>query len=70
MLRESKKFTNYMYRSYALTRIKDGFRENKNVGDQKLINELISDAKKNLEIIKRQVIISSLYKSEKFVIEE
>lgn len=70
MLRESSKFTNYMYRSYALTRIKDGFREYKNINDQELINELISDARNNLQIIKRQVIIGSLYKSEKFVIEE
>ena len=45
----------WYYRAYTLRRIKDAFRENKNVTDPKVINQLLSKAKHNLEIIKRQV---------------
>ncbi|XP_072459837.1 LYR motif-containing protein 4 isoform X3 [Notamacropus eugenii] len=55
MLRESGKFTSYNYRTYAIRRIREAFRENKNVKDSAQIQMLVNKAKRNLEIIRRQV---------------
>ncbi|TKC39267.1 hypothetical protein EI555_000894 [Monodon monoceros] len=55
MLRESKHFSAYSYRSYAIRRIRDAFRENKNVKDPVQIQALVNKAKRDLGIIRRQV---------------
>ncbi|XP_074064569.1 LYR motif-containing protein 4 isoform X1 [Macrotis lagotis] len=55
MLRESGRFTSYNYRTYAIRRIREAFRENKNVKDSAQIQMLLNKAKRNLEIIRRQV---------------
>ncbi|XP_072459836.1 LYR motif-containing protein 4 isoform X2 [Notamacropus eugenii] len=55
MLRESGKFTSYNYRTYAIRRIREAFRENKNVKDSAQIQMLVNKAKRNLEIIRRQL---------------
>jgi len=70
LMRESNKFSAYIYRKYALRRIRDAFRENKNITDETVIENLIKDGQKNLAIIKRQVIINQLYKTDKLVIEK
>ena len=70
MMKESSKSSSYIYREYALRRVRDAFRENKNVTDPNKINQLIEEARINLEIIKRQVIINDLYKEGKLVIED
>uniref|UniRef100_A0A9L0JN76 LYR motif containing 4 n=1 Tax=Equus asinus TaxID=9793 RepID=A0A9L0JN76_EQUAS len=54
MLRESKHFSAYNYRTYAVRRIRDAFRENKNVKDPVEIQALVNKAKRDLEIIRRQ----------------
>ncbi|XP_041039433.1 LYR motif-containing protein 4 isoform X3 [Carcharodon carcharias] len=56
MLKESKKFSSYNYRTFALRRIKDTFRENKNVTNPEVIQELIEKAEANTEVIRRQVV--------------
>uniref|UniRef100_A0A8C5M813 Complex 1 LYR protein domain-containing protein n=1 Tax=Leptobrachium leishanense TaxID=445787 RepID=A0A8C5M813_9ANUR len=58
MLRESGRFSSYNYRSYAIRRIKDAFREKKNVHDSHEIQSLVQRAKENLEVIKRQFLSS------------
>uniref|UniRef100_A0A8B9T4F7 Complex 1 LYR protein domain-containing protein n=1 Tax=Anas platyrhynchos TaxID=8839 RepID=A0A8B9T4F7_ANAPL len=55
LLRESQRFGGYNYRTYAIRRIRDAFRENKNITDSEKIEELVNKAKANLEIIHRQV---------------
>ncbi|XP_021959885.1 LYR motif-containing protein 4 [Folsomia candida] len=70
MLRESEKFSSYNYRNYALRRIRDAFKENKNLQDKEKIKEQMSKANKNLSIIKRQVIIGDIYRSDKLIIEQ
>lgn len=42
-------------RCYALRRIRDGFRNNKQLSDETQILNEIAYAKNNLEIVKRQV---------------
>ncbi|XP_071067059.1 LYR motif-containing protein 4 isoform X1 [Dasypus novemcinctus] len=55
MLRESKHFSAYSYRTYAIRRIRDAFRENKNVKDPVEIQTLVNKAKRDLGIIRRQI---------------
>ena len=43
------------FRMYALRKIKDAFRHNRNINDAEKIVELYNYGLKNLEIIKRQV---------------
>ncbi|XP_070575313.1 LYR motif-containing protein 4-like [Ptychodera flava] len=69
LLRESKKFTGYNFRTYAYRRIQDAFQENKSVTESVKINELVTKAEKNLELLKRQVTISQIYSEPKLVIE-
>ncbi|XP_052553559.1 LYR motif-containing protein 4 isoform X2 [Tympanuchus pallidicinctus] len=54
LLRESQRFSGYNYRTYAIRRIRDAFRENKSIKDSAKIEELVNKAKENLEIIHRQ----------------
>ncbi|XP_058822708.1 LYR motif-containing protein 4 [Topomyia yanbarensis] len=70
MLRESQKFSSYNYRSYALRRIRDAFRENKTLTDATKIQSELEYAQNNLEIIKRQALLSQLFRVDKLVIEK
>lgn len=54
---------------YALRRTRDAFRENKCLTDESKIQQCIADAKNNLEMIKRQVIVGQLYSTDKLIIE-
>ncbi|KAM9076317.1 LYR motif-containing protein 4 isoform 1-T1 [Megaptera novaeangliae] len=54
MLRESKRFSAYNYRTYAIRRIRDAFRENKNVKDPVQIQALMNKARRDLGLIRRQ----------------
>ncbi|XP_066124518.1 LYR motif-containing protein 4 isoform X1 [Saccopteryx bilineata] len=69
MLRESKHFSAYNYRTYAIRKIRDAFRENKNVKDPVEIQTLMNKAKRDLEVIRRQVHIGQLYSTDKLIIE-
>ncbi|XP_034516272.1 LYR motif-containing protein 4 isoform X2 [Ailuropoda melanoleuca] len=60
MLRESKHFSAYNYRTYAVRRIRDAFRENKNVKDPVEIQALVNKAKRDLGIIRRQLPVTPL----------
>ena len=61
MLRESEKFVDYNYRSYAIRRVKDGFRANARLTEESKIRGTISNAKENLEMIKRQTTVGQLF---------
>ena len=63
MLRESGKFVNFNYRSYALRRIKDGFRTNSKEVDPAKIEKQVRFAQDGLKIIKRQTIVGHLFDS-------
>ncbi|CAI5780047.1 LYR motif-containing protein 4 [Lacerta agilis] len=69
LLRESQSFSAYGYRTYAIRRIRDAFRENKNIKDSEEIETLMNKAKASLEMIHRQVTIGQLYSTEKLIIE-
>ncbi|KAM8967821.1 LYR motif-containing protein 4 [Pelodytes ibericus] len=69
LLRESQRFSSYNYRTYAIRKIRDAFREKKNVDDFHEIQTLVHRAKENLNVIKRQVTIGQMYSTHKLIIE-
>ena len=46
---------------YATRRIKDAFRENKDISDPENIKALVKKAESSLEIMKRQVFVYLIY---------
>ena len=61
MLRESQKFTDLNYRSWALRRVRDGFRANSKLAEQSSVERQIQYAKQNLIIMKRQTTVGQLF---------
>lgn len=70
LLREGGKFQNYNFRNYALRKIKDGFQQNKQETDQVKVKEFLACAKESLALVRRQVIIGSLYSDDPVVVEQ
>jgi len=70
LLREGSKFPAYNFRMYTLRRARDAFKQHKNLSDESMIKSCINEGMNNLEIIKRQVIIGNLYKTDKLIIEK
>ncbi|XP_058250991.1 LYR motif-containing protein 4 [Hemibagrus wyckioides] len=69
LLRESNKFPSYNYRTYALRRVRDAFRDNRDVEDPKVLEQLLNKARDNLAIIQRQVSIGKMYEVQRTVVE-
>ena len=61
MLRESEKFVDFNYRSYAIRRVKDGFRANAQLTEESKIRGALNKAKESIEIIKRQTTVGHLF---------
>jgi len=61
LLREGRKFSNYNVREYVKRRTIEGFKENKNVSDPSALAAAYDYGVKQLEIVKRQVIVYNLY---------
>ncbi|XP_012589610.1 PREDICTED: LYR motif-containing protein 4 [Condylura cristata] len=57
-------------RTYAVRRIRDAFRANKDVRDPAEVQALVDKARRDLGVIRRQVHIGELYSAEKLVIEQ
>lgn len=70
LLKESKKFPSYNYRTYALRRVRDGFRENQRVEDPRTVEGLLHSAQNTLAIIQRQVSLGKMYEAQKTIIEK
>ncbi|XP_066539126.1 LYR motif-containing protein 4 [Hoplias malabaricus] len=69
LLKESSNFPSYNYRTYALRRVRDAFRENRNVEDPRALEQLLSKACESLAIIQRQVSIGRMYETQRIVVE-
>ena len=72
IFRYSMRFKDYNIRTYAIRSTRDRFRANTSVSDQEVLKELFSEGQTQLEIIKRQATISSLYSfsSKELVVEK
>uniref|UniRef100_A0A8C4H9B7 LYR motif containing 4 n=1 Tax=Dicentrarchus labrax TaxID=13489 RepID=A0A8C4H9B7_DICLA len=69
MLSASKKFPSYNYRTYALRRVRDAFRANRNIEDPKTVARLMTEGQQTLALIQRQVTIGKMFESQKIVVE-
>ncbi|XP_014869388.1 PREDICTED: LYR motif-containing protein 4 isoform X1 [Poecilia mexicana] len=54
MLKESSRFPSYNYRTYALRRVRDAFRANREVEDPKAVERLMDEGEQMLALIQRQ----------------
>lgn len=69
LLQQAGKFHSYNYRNYALRRIREEFRKNRNVKDQQEARNLIEQARSTLQMLRRQVAINSMYHGNSLVVE-
>ncbi|XP_014468143.1 PREDICTED: LYR motif-containing protein 4 isoform X2 [Dinoponera quadriceps] len=69
LIRESKKWSSYNYRMYALRKIRHEFKENKTLQDEEEVRQCYAKGQETLETIKRQVILSNLYSTRPLIIE-
>ncbi|XP_058801293.1 LYR motif-containing protein 4 [Phymastichus coffea] len=69
LIKESKKWSSYNYREYALRKVRHDFQQYKSLNDVSQIQECYRKGLESLEMLKRQVIIGNLYKTDKLVIE-
>jgi len=70
LLREGSKFPSYNYREYVYRRTRDAFRENKHLTDNEAIKACVEEGVQSLEVIRKQVIVGTLYKADKLIIEK
>ncbi|KAI0118211.1 hypothetical protein GGR51DRAFT_498502 [Nemania sp. FL0031] len=69
LLRTGDKFQAYNFREYAKRRTRDAFRESKAVEDPRQIQDLIQKGLKELQVMKRQTIVSQFYQIDRLVVE-
>ncbi|XP_007238695.1 LYR motif-containing protein 4 [Astyanax mexicanus] len=69
LLKESRAFPSYNYRTYALRRVRDAFRENRSVKDPQALELLLNKARDSLAIIQRQVSVGRMYETQRTVVE-
>ncbi|KAK1758486.1 hypothetical protein QBC47DRAFT_374844 [Echria macrotheca] len=69
LLRQGNQFASYNFREYSKRRTRDAFRENRSVEDQRRVQELVQDGLKQLQMLKRQTVISQMYQQDRLVVE-
>mmetsp|Transcript_46878 Transcript_46878/g.73379 ORF Transcript_46878/g.73379 Transcript_46878/m.73379 type:complete len:91 (-) Transcript_46878:310-582(-) len=71
LIRYSKKFQHYNFREYFLRRTREEFAANKGESDPAKVSELLERGKRELEVIRRQAMMSELFApNKKFVVEQ
>ncbi|KAI1258896.1 hypothetical protein F5Y18DRAFT_411766 [Xylariaceae sp. FL1019] len=69
LLRQGEQFQAYNFREYAKRRTRDAYREHEAVEDPRQIQELIQKGIKELQIMKRQTVVSQFYQIDRLVVE-
>ena len=69
LLRASSGFTNYNFRAYALRSVRDRFRANVGLSDAEAVAAALHDGRQQLELVKRQTVISQLFPQEAHAME-
>ncbi|KAF7508920.1 hypothetical protein GJ744_008629 [Endocarpon pusillum] len=69
LLRQSNQFANYNFREYARRRTRDAFREHQKETDPRRIQELVQKGLKELQVIKRQTVVSQFFQLDRLVVE-
>ncbi|KAL7465432.1 hypothetical protein ACHAXS_005756 [Conticribra weissflogii] len=68
LLREAKKVDNYNFRHYAIRRTRAGFTANRDLTGNEAVVAL-QEGQEQLEVLKRQVVLGTLYPSSRSVME-
>lgn len=68
LLREAKQMTDYNFRSFAVRRVKAGFKTNRNLQGEEAAAAL-KTGEEQLAVMKRQVVIGKMYPSARSVME-
>ncbi|KAI4860966.1 hypothetical protein F4820DRAFT_435120 [Hypoxylon rubiginosum] len=69
LLRQGEQFQAYNFREYAKRRTRDAFREHTGVQDPREIQSLIQKGLKELQMMKRQTVVSQFYQLDRLVVE-
>ncbi|CAK3778973.1 Hypothetical predicted protein [Lecanosticta acicola] len=69
LLRTSRQFAAYNFREYAKRRTRDAFREHSTVADERRIQELVQKGLKELQVLKRQTVVSQFFQLDRLVVE-
>lgn len=69
LLRTGGRFSQYGFREYARRRTRDAFREHKTETDPQRIQDLVNRGISELQMMKRQTVISQMYNMDKLVVE-
>ncbi|XP_011702096.1 PREDICTED: LYR motif-containing protein 4 [Wasmannia auropunctata] len=69
LIRESKKWSSYNYRMYALRKVRHEFKENKALEDEEKVRQCYGKGQEALSMIKKQAILGNLYSTRPLVIE-
>ncbi|RDA95410.1 hypothetical protein CP533_3438 [Ophiocordyceps camponoti-saundersi (nom. inval.)] len=69
LLRQGGQFSAYNFREYAKRRTRDAFHENRGVQDPSEVQELVQKGLRELQVMKRQTVISQFYQLNRLVVE-
>lgn len=69
LLRQSRQFAAYNFREYAKRRTRDSFREHQHETEERRVQELVQKGLKELQMMKRQTVISQFYQLDRLVVE-
>jgi len=69
LLREGGRFSHYGFREYARRRTRDAFRQCRNETDPQRVQDLYSRGMSDLQMLRRQTVISQMYNLDKLVVE-
>ncbi|KAK4540620.1 hypothetical protein LTR36_009050 [Oleoguttula mirabilis] len=69
LLRQSSQFAAYNFREYAKRRTRDAFREHSTEADERRIQELVQKGIKELQVLKRQTVVSQFFQLDRLVVE-
>lgn len=69
LLRQSRQFPDFNFRKYAFRRTRDAFHEHKAEADPRRVQDLVQEAIKGLQMMRRQTTIGNFYQTERLVVE-
>ncbi|KAI4110673.1 MAG: hypothetical protein LQ339_001250 [Xanthoria mediterranea] len=69
LLRQSSQFAAYNFREYARRRARDAFREHRAEQDEGRVKELLQKGVKELQVMKRQTVVSQFFQLDRLVVE-
>ncbi|VDP19941.1 unnamed protein product [Soboliphyme baturini] len=70
LISQASKFTEYSYRCFARRRVREYFLHYRHEKDPVLLEHLYAEGERNVELLKRQTVVNSLYPGPKLVIEK